>query len=345
MKTNSAILVMVIFVVFLCAGCSSSAGEKTVEKPVPVKKVAVQKKKISIPVFASGRLFPKVQAKLSFKTGGMIKSIHVSEGSAVKKDQLLASLDLSEIQALFNMANKGFLKASRDLQRVKNLYNDKAATLEQYQNVKTAYGIAESNLKIAEFNLQYSKIVAPSNGKILKQLVEANEIIGPGMPVFLFGSTESRWVIKAGVSERDIVKISMGDTAKITFDAYPGRDFSSEVTEISEAVNPAAGTYEVELSINDESIKLVAGFIAKVLIQPSKKNDFFLIPIDALVEGEGDVGFVFTIHGNKARKVKIKIAHLFNHKVAVSSGLEEVKAVITSGSSYLNDGSKIKVVD
>ena len=347
MKKKWIITVLLMFVFFpiLYVCCKSKSGEVVEEKSVPVKMAPVVKKEISIPVQASGRLFPKVQIKLSFKTGGKIIKINVSEGSEVKKDQLLASLDLSEIEAYHNQAKKGYLKARRDLERVKNLYEDKAATLEQYQNMTTAYEVAESNLKIAEFNLKHSRIVAPSNGKILKQLVEINEIIGPGMPVFVFGSTESRWVIKTGISERNIVKVSMKDKAGIIFDAYPDKNFQGEVSEISEAVDPRTGTYEVELTVNDDSLKLIAGFIAKVYIQPSHKKSYYLIPVDALVEGEGMDGFVFFAKDSRAKKVRIKIAYLFDHRVAVESGLEDVREVITSGSSYLNDGTKIRIVD
>ena len=70
-----------------------------------------------------------------------------------------------------------------------------------------------------------------------------------------------------------------------------------------------------------------------------------MIPVDALVEGEGMDGFVFFAKDSRAKKVRIKIAYLFDHRVAVESGLEDVREVITSGSSYLNDGTKIRIVD
>ena len=104
---------------------------------------------------------------------------------------MLASLDLSEIEAKLASAKNGFSKANRDYQRVKNLYEDNVATLEQLQNTKTAYEVAEANLKIAKFNFTHSKIIAPENGKILKKIGNEGELTAPGAPMFLFGTTTS----------------------------------------------------------------------------------------------------------------------------------------------------------
>jgi RND family efflux transporter MFP subunit len=166
-----------------------------------------------------------------------------------------------------------------------------------------------------------------------------------GHPVFLFGSTENQWVVKTGVSERDIVTIQKGDNASVAFDSYPDKLFSATVSEISESVDPMSGTYEVEMVIKDDGFKLVAGFIARVNIVPAKKQVYTLIPVDALVDSEGNRAYVFTLEKNKARKIKIRIAHLFKDRVAVSSGLEGFNTVITDGAAYLNDGISIKIMD
>jgi RND family efflux transporter MFP subunit len=335
----------VIAAIIIITGCNGNGVEQPPVEVVPVKTAVVKLEDISIPVHTSGRLYPKAMVKLSFKTGGLIDKIYVDEGDTVKKGQLLASLDLSEINARVNQARNGFLKAERDLKRVENLYKDRAATLEQLQNVKTAFEVAESDLKIAKFNLEHSRIKAPANGKILKRLSEAGEMTGPGSPAFLFGSTADQWVVKAGVSERDIVRIALKDGATVEFDAYPGKQFSAVVTEISESMDPAGGTYEIEMAVNDEGLKLAAGFVAKVRIEPSEKNTYHVIPVDSIVEGEGSEGIVFTVKNNKAVKLKIMVAHIFPETVAVRSGLENVKVVVTSGAAYLTDGIQVKAAE
>ncbi len=337
------ILLAVVIITILITGCKAKKQEQPRQNVVPVKTAAVKLEELSIPVHTSGRLYPKAMIKLSFKVGGLIDRLYVDEGDTVKKRQLLAALDLSEINARFNQAKNGFIKAQRDLKRAENLYKDRAATLEQMQNAKTAFEVAESNLKIAAFNLEHSHIKAPSKGKILKRFSETGEMTGPGSPIFLFGSTENRWVVKAGVSERDIVRINLRDRASVQFDAYPGKQFQAVVTEISESMDPASGTFEVEMAVENEGLKLAAGFVARVRIVPSVKDSYFVIPVDSIVEGEGSEGIVFTVKEDKAVKIKIKVAHIFPKTVAVRSGLENIKIVVTSGAAYLTDSSPVKV--
>ena len=349
-EKNFKYVVLVVFTllaaVYFYVGCSGNQKAVKAEDPVPVKKAPVVQKELSVPVHTSGRLALKAQAKLSFKTGGIIKKIYADEGQSVKKGQLLAQLDLAEVEALVKQAGNAFQKAERDKQRVENLYKDRAATLEQLQDVTTAFEVAESQLTIATFNLNHSKIHAPADGKILKRLAQENEMIAPGHPVFIFGSTEDQWVIKAGVGERDIVKIRLNDRAEVRFDAHPGQVFSADVSEISEALDPASGTYEVELTLGkEEGFKLISGFVGKVDIHSSFTQTFFIVPVDALVEADGDRGAVFTLRNDTARRVPVIVSHLFDDKVAVRSGLQEVKEVVSDGAAYLTDGAAVKVVD
>jgi membrane fusion protein, multidrug efflux system len=348
MKQTAAVGVVlaIISILFWTAACNSEPKEKPKEDIVPVKTAAVKLQRMAVPIYSSGQLYPKTMIKMSFKVGGIVEKIRVEEGQSVKKGQLLATLDLAEIKARHSQAKNGWLKAKRDLERVKNLYKDRAATLEQLQNVETAYEVAESDLKIAGFNLQHSRIEAPASGKILKKTAEEGELLGAGTPVLIFGSTENRWIIKVGLSEKDIVRLALRDSAKVRFDAYPNEEFDAEVTEISNALDPASGTYEVELSLLDgaeEGRKMAAGFVGRVTIEPSVRESFYIIPVDSIVEGEGDQGIVFTVKEDRAIRLKIKVAHIFPETAAVRMGLEGVKKVVTNGAAYLRDGSRVDI--
>ncbi len=344
-KVTAILMVLVgLFAAAAFSGCANNEKEQPKENVVPVKTVPVTRKAIAIPVNTSGRLYPKAMVKLSFKTGGLISKLSADEGDSVKKGQLLATLDLLEIKARHNQAQKAFEKATRDLERAKNLYKDRAATLEQKQNAGTAFDVAQSNLDVAAFNLQYSRIKAPANGKILKRLAETGEMVGTGTPVFLFGSTENQWVVKAGVSARDMVKIKLKDPAKITFDAYPGRWFTAAVSEISTAIDPASGTYEIELALETsqlENITMAAGFVGKTAIEPAATETLYVIPVDAVVEGEGNDGVVFSVRDKKAVRLNIEVAHIFPERVAVRTGLENIERVVTSGAAYLTEGTTV----
>jgi multidrug resistance efflux pump len=98
---------------------------------------------------------------------------------------------------------------------------DLFVTLEQFQDAKTGLDMARSQLEIAEFNFNHSKILAPTSGIVLKQLAKAGEMIAPGHPVFIFGNKEKSWRVTCGVIDREVVRLAKSDSADIIFDVYP----------------------------------------------------------------------------------------------------------------------------
>jgi RND family efflux transporter MFP subunit len=345
MKRNilpMALCVLMCFTVFTGCGSGKKDGGQVLVTPVKVEQTVV--KSISIPIRTSGRLMPKTRIKMGFKTGGIIAHIAVEQGDSVRKGEELARLNLSEIQAGFNKARNALAKAKRDLERVTNLYNDRAATLEQFQNATTGYEVARSNLEIARFNLDHSVIHAPSKGKILQRLAEVNEVVAPGYPVLIFGSTEDQWVVKAGVSSRDAVRVQLKDPARVDFDAYPGETFSALVSQISQAVDPASGTVEIELEIENRGFLLMAGFVARVDVIPQRKEEYTMVPVGSLVESEGDTAYVYVPAEGHARKTEVRVVYFFTDTVAVRPKTGKLERVITDGADYLTDGMAIKIV-
>jgi len=342
------LLILIIPALLLFMQCKGDQQEKKLqnEQKVIVKTTAVEQKVISLPIHTSGKLSSKAEMKLSFKIGGIIENISTEEGQRVEKGQLLAALDQSEIKAHVNQARSSFKKAKRDLERVKKLYADSVATLEQLQDATTGFEIVKSNKNVAEFNLQHSAISAPADGKILKRFAEKNELINAGMPVFIFGTAGREWIVRVGVTDRDVIRLRLNDPAFIVFDAYPDISFRAHVSEIAETSDPATGTFEVELKVNQGNYKLISGFVAKVDIIPSEKLHSFVIPIEALIEGEANGGFVYTLEpGNhKVKKIAVKVGPIFDEQVAITSGLDNVLKVVTEGAPYLSDGCEVQLI-
>src|SRR5258708_754640 len=117
----------------------------------------------------SGLIASNSEARLSFKIGGIISRIYVKEGDHVSAGQLLATLDLTEINAQVQQASQNLEKSQRDETRANNLYRDTVASLEQVQNAHTQTTIATEGLRIAHFNQQYAQIRASCNGAILQK--------------------------------------------------------------------------------------------------------------------------------------------------------------------------------
>jgi RND family efflux transporter MFP subunit len=295
----------------------------------------------------SGTMASTAEARLSFKISGIISKIYVKEGDHVAKGQLLATLDLTEINAQVQQASQGVEKTQRDVNRVKNLYNDTVATLEQVQNATTQLQVAEESLHIARFNQKYAQIRATESGTILKKLMNEGEMAGPGSPVFTFNGTAGNdWVIRFGVSDKDWAVLKKGDKASVAIDAYPNRSFTGIITEIAQGADAASGTYEIEVKVLPNGARFAAGLFATVQLQPAAEQTVTLVPVEALTEANEKTGYVYTVNadGRTITKNKVTIAFLENNKAAIVSGLDSVKEVITEGVGYLTPQSFVKLI-
>jgi len=347
---SAMLLIFSLIVVLAAAGCAGAARGDGDRAGAPdatvVETVPVIREDISFPIHTAGMVELKERVKLAFKVGGIVSRILVDEGDAVAAGQLLARLDLSEIEARVHKARSAYEKAQRDLERVRSLYQDRVVPLEQLQDAETARDIARSDLEVVEFNLEHSVIRAPARGKILGRFAEAGELVASGTPVLLFATTEKNWILRFGVIDRDMVRLQRGDPADVRFDVYPGRVLSAAVSEIAETADPRTGTFEVELSLEPEpGYPLVSGFIAKVDIHPRSTRRLALVPLQSLVEGEGREAFVFTVdpQTSAARRIPVTIHRIVDDRAAVGGGLDDVDAVIATGAAYLRDGEPVRV--
>jgi membrane fusion protein, multidrug efflux system len=329
---------------FLYGGNTDDDALTVPAKPVTV--TPVHYIEVEETVRTVGRVMFESEAVLSFKTAGIVKEIRVDEGQTVEQGQLLAQLDLEEIESQVLQARTAFEQAQREFDRTEKLFNDHVATLKQFEEAETRLVIARSRLRAAEFNLEHSSIVAPADGEILKRFIEAHEMVQTGTPVFLFGANNVSRVVRAGVTDRDVLKLRVGDEAIVAVDAYPNADFPARVRRIAGMANPRTGTYEVELQVDNQNHRLSSGFVARVVITPSEKKKAHVIPLEALVEADRDRGYVYAYDrdSDTARRVDVTIARIMNNAVAVSDGLEGVIEVIVEGAAYLADGQPVQVV-
>jgi RND family efflux transporter MFP subunit len=334
----------------LFSACSKSGDNQKVaavaaDDAIPIKTSPIQQETFAHPISATGILTSSSEQRLSFKIGGIIQKIYVDEGDAVRVGQLLASLDKTEIDAQVQLAQEGLTKAERDLSRVEGLYRDSSATLELLQNATTGRDVAKETVRIATFNQRFAEVRATKPGKVIKKLVNQGEIIGPGMPAFvLFEMGPNDWVVRVNVSDRDWARLNPGMLAKVTMDAYEGTVFTGKITELAASADPASGLYPVEIQIPTQGKRFAPGLFAKVDITPSKSRPYNVIPIEAIVEGNGKSAFVFSLQpdGVSVKKVPVQIAYIEGSKVVIASGLDGVTEVVTAGAPYLSEKKKVR---
>lgn len=337
---------------YLLGGCgNSTAGPEkqpafnAADARIPVKTAAVTQQSVALPIHASGILTSSAEQRLSFKIGGVIRKVYVDEGDMVRAGQLLAVLDKTEIDAQVNQARQSLQKTERDLARVQGLYSDSSATLELLENASTGRELARETARIATFNQQYAEIRATKAGKVIKKLMNEGEITGPGTPVFvLFETGKDDWVVKISVSDRDWARLNTGMPAKVGLDAYPETSFQGRVSELAPAADPANGLYPVEIRIRPQGKRFAPGLFAQVDITPPQSRAYSIVPVEAIVEGDGMKAFVFALQpdGETVRKVPVRVAFINGNQVTIADGLEGIGEVVTAGAPYLTAQSKVR---
>src|SRR5262245_53738388 len=247
--------VALLFAVTAC-GTSDAGGRDTtpatgdVSTAIPVRLASVTDDSAPQPVTATGIIALRDEVTLSFKIGGVIAQVLVREGATVRAGQLLATLDLREIDAQVAKARSAAAKADRDLARVTRLYKDSVATRQQMDDATTGAEVARADLETATVNQQYARIVAPSTGVILRRAAEPGELVSTGAPIVTLGSRTSGTIMRASLPDRDVVRLAVGNRATVHVDAQPGRALQGVVRQIGAAADPRTGTYAVEIALD-----------------------------------------------------------------------------------------------
>lgn len=339
----------ILSLLFLYACSSPLQPVSSVSDTIPVQVMELQQQSNHAPMSVSGQFTTDDEVMLSFKTGGIISSLNVKEGDRVKRGQLLATLNPTEINAQLQQAKLSVEKARRDYQRTQNLYKDSVATLEQLQNSKTMLQQSQQQLNMASFNRQYSEIHAPEDGYILSKLANTGQQVTAGTAILKTnGAASGKWMLRVGISDYEWAVLRLGDPAKIQTSSLPGQTFEGRVSRKSEGVDAATGTFSADISFSGKKPEAIAaGMFGKAIIEPSKMaagKGNWQIPYEALLDGDGDSGYVFVTNDRKtAKKLKVTISGIDKNTVTVTHGLENAGALIISGSAYLTDQSPVTV--
>ncbi|MBW7869088.1 MAG: efflux RND transporter periplasmic adaptor subunit [Brumimicrobium sp.] len=342
MKYIYLFFISILLVFSSCKG--KEKNDAHIGNTIPVTILPLEKSKEKTTIEATGLFSTDDETLLSFKNGGIIERIYVKEGDFVKKGQLLASLNMTELMAKAEQVKAAIQKAERDYNRAEKLYKDSVATLEQFQNAKTQLDVIEQDWNTLQFNLRYSEIRANSDGYILIKLANEGQIIGPGMPVFqMNGAGAGNWLVKVGVSDYQWANIHLKDSATISTDAFPDILIASVIRK-AEGLDYQSGTFTVHVQPTKKpTVPLASGMFAKVKIY-GETNETWKIPYSALIDGDRDKGYVFITEDKKTvSKVEVKIASLQAEYALISSGLENHKFLVVSGSPYLRANSMIEV--
>lgn len=326
------------------AGCArdSAAPDTAALPPLVIEAAPVTLTTDAVPIDVTGLLSRRVESTLSFKTGGVIGTIAVRPGDRVTRGQTLATLRLDEIDAAVAQARTAVDKARRDHTRVQALHADRVATLENLQDAQSAVELAEATLRAARFNREHSVIVASADGRILRRTAEPDELAAPGRPILMFAADAGGWVAKVGVTEREVLRLQLGDRAELS--GADGLAVPATVAQIAEGADPATRTIEVELTLDGAlPAGLRSGFIVGARLYPQPVPARPVVPLGAVVEGRARQAHVFLVaaDGRSVRRQPVEIEAIHDGRAYLRTALPADARVATTGAEFLSDGRTV----
>lgn len=334
------------------AACGPQKAPEPEEK-VQLRSVQVSKPAIGPQVPAieiSGVSSYRDEAKLAFKVGGVVQAINVREGELVKEGQRLAWLNKKDVDAAVAQARAGFDKAQRDYTRGLKLREQEVITQVQLNDLKTQYDLAKAQLSQANYTAQTAEVRAPADGVVLRRLTQATEVVGAGQPIVVIGSQASGFVFKASLADTQAVKTALGNAAVVEFDAHPGVQWPGKVIELSQAADPATGTYGVQINIDVKahpSKRLLSGLSGRAMIQPTGYADSRqYLPLGSIVEGNNQQAWIYVLNNDNAvQRMPVQIDFVSTLGAAIEQPLPEGTLIVTNGAAYLRDGEQVQVVE
>ncbi len=336
---------------WLCLGaigaCDTTSDETRNENTPPPMAVETSKARralVAPPVQAIGSVADGEQRELAFETGGRVAEVLVREGDRVRRGQVLARLDTGSLDAQIAEAEARLSNVEHQAARARALRASTIAAAPRYGDAMQAVVAGRASLRQAREVRAHAKLVAPADGVVLRRILDPGEVTGPGVPLLVVSSAVDSKVVKLGVTDRDVVRITPGDRALVRIDALPELRLEGSVAAIAQVPAPTTGTYEVTVALPADAPIPRSGLVARTTIEPSAKRPTVLVPIEALVDAEGDRGALFVLgkDGAHVSRKPVRPGFLLGDEVGIVEGLEGGEEVVVCGVDRLADGVAVR---
>lgn len=346
-KSRARWIILLVILVGTAVGGAMYYKSKNEVKSIAVTTEKSVTKTITQTVNATGKIQPEVEVKISPEVSGEIIELTVREGAPVKKGDLLVRIkadnylyQLEQQEANLVAAKAGavqaraqLLKSKDDFKRTEDLFKQKLMSESDFNAAKTTVDVAEANLDNALAQIRRTEgllaqardllskttIVAPTDGTVSSLTSEAGErVVGTGT----MAGTEIMRVanlndmeVRVNVNENDVVNVKVGDKARITIDAYPGRKFAGTVKEIASAARTTGQNtqeevtnFQVKIRVADKDVRLRPGMSANVDIETKTVENVVAVPIQSVTvrsrEGSKTIEQLATDREKKAKETQ-----------------------------------------
>ena len=261
----------------------------------------VEKGNIQTSITATGTIEPVTSVTVGTQVSGIVNKLYVDYNSEVKKGQVIAELDKTNLISELNTAKANLSSAQSTLayeqnnfQRYKTLYDKGLVSADEFETARLSYLKAKDqvttssqSVQKAQTNLGYATITSPIDGVVLSKAVEEGQTVAASFntpELFTIAQDLTNMRVIADIDEADIGGVKEGQRVSFTVDAFPDDQFEGHVTQVRQQATTESNvvTYEVVISAPNNDLKLKPGLTANVTIFTLEKNDVLTVPAKAL---------------------------------------------------------------
>jgi RND family efflux transporter MFP subunit len=326
-------------------GQASGAQPRGGVRSIPVAVVAVAPRDLARSVVVTGPVEPVRTIGVNALLAGTVLAVHAQEGDRVARGQLLAELDARETGAQFERAQAVLANATTIFERNQQLAAGKIITDAEFEQSRSAYEVAKSDVEVWRTRLEFSRITAPSAGVVTVKHVEAGSAVSPNQRVFDLADV-SLLVVRVQLSELDVVHVRLGAEVDVVLDAYPAAPVRGRVRRVFPSADAQSRLVPVEVALADFPAGVVArpGFLARVTFQLDRRTGALAVPAPAVGVGE-DGAYVFVVEADSVVRRVVRLGVTAEGWVEVAHGLREGERVVTSGHTNLRSGTRVRVAN
>lgn len=340
MKTIFRIMPIAV-AVLLAAGCGNTKNkaveETVVEEVVPTVSVTqVSIREVPQEATYTSTIQAYVKNNIAPQTAGRISRILVDIGDFVKKGQVVAEMDQTQLaQVELQLKNN-----ETEFNRLKELYEVGGLSKSDLDAIEMAYKVSKTQYENLKEN---ATLVSPINGVITARNYDAGDMYAMASPIY---TVEQIVPVKllVGISETDYSKVKKGDSVEITADALPGKTFYGKIRKIYPTVDPTTRTFTVEVVIDNNYSTLRPGMFVRATVKFGANNSV-VIPDVAVVKQQGSgERFVYILNEDgTVTYQKVVLGRRMGAEYEVLEGIADGAKVVTGGQIRLKDGIKVIV--
>lgn len=279
------------------------------------------------------------------EVAGRILNLTVEEGDGVRKGQLIAELDLEQLDKQMAELEKSFELAKTVFERQKRLWDQNIGSEIQYLEAKNNKERLEKSMETLEFQKTKSKVYAPVSGVVEEVFIKSGELASPGMPIVQL-LNPSRLKAVADVPESYLRAVRKGETVKVAFPALEEEQMAT-ISLIGRTIDPSNRTFEVEARISAKNPLIKPNLLATMFIKDKEEENVVTIPLEMVQQEVGGKDFVYILKNGKAgavaHKVYVKTGDAYDGQVVIESGLEGGETLILEGARGLANNEPVEV--